>query len=310
MKLGIPQKVPAPIIKTGVKSRFWRTTAMAAGYALLCVFGFVFVYPLIYIVLAGFMPPEDMFNPAVRFLPSVFTADNYSLLFSRMNFFGAIGYSIFLAGTSAALQSLACGLMGFALSRYNFKLKKLYLALILVCFIIPSQVTMIPTYLGFSRLRLLGSPLSFFIPAALGQGFKSPIFILIFYSFFNTIPRSLDEAGMIDGASPARIFFSILVPLAVPGFVLSFLFSFVWYWNESYLTVIYIGNSAKTLLNQIAGVISTLSNEAIRDPMAARINVPIKMASAVLCVTPLLILYLVVQRQFVESVDRAGITGE
>jgi multiple sugar transport system permease protein len=296
--------------KRGIKSRFQKAASMAAVYALLIVFGFVFVYPLIYIILVSFMPPEDMFNPAVRLLPSTFSADNYALLFSKMSFFKSIGYSIFLAGTSAALQSLACGLMGFALSRYQFKLKKLYLFLILACFIIPSQVTMIPTYLGFSRLKLLGNPLSFFIPALLGQGFKAPIFILIFYSFFNTIPRALDEAGEIDGASPSKIFFSILVPLAFPAFVLAFLFSFVWYWNETYLTVIYIGNSAKTLLNQMSAVLSSLANEAIRDPVAAQINIPIKMASAALCIAPLLILYVVMQRQFVESVDRAGITGE
>ncbi|MDR0553596.1 MAG: carbohydrate ABC transporter permease [Treponema sp.] len=293
-----------------IKTRVRETLSMTAVYGLLAVFGFVFVYPLIYIILVSFMPPEDMFNPSVRFLPSAFSLDNYALLFERINFFKSIGYSVFLAGTSAALQSFACGLMGFALSRYSFKLKKLYLLLILACFIIPSQVTMIPAYLGFSRLKLTGSPLAFFIPAILCQGFKSPIFILIFYSFFNSIPKALDEAGEIDGASPARIFFSILVPLALPAFTLSFLFSFVWYWNETYLTVIYIGNSAKTLLNQMGGVLSTLANEAIRDPLASKINVPVYMASAALCIAPLLALYIVMQRQFVESVDRAGITGE
>jgi multiple sugar transport system permease protein len=296
--------------KPGFKNSLRSKAGMAAVYGLLSVFGFVFVYPLLYIILVSFMPPEDMFNPAVRLLPSIFSAANYGLLFNRISFFKSMGYSLFLAGTAAVLQSFSCGLMGFALSRYRFKLKKLYLGLILACFIIPSQVTMIPSYLGFSRLNLIGSPLAFFIPALLGQGLKSPIFILIFYSFFNTIPKVLDEAGQIDGAPPARIFFNILVPLAFPAFVLAFLFSFVWYWNETYLTVIYIGNSAKTLLNQMAGALSTLANEAIRDPVAAKINIPVKMASAALCIAPLLILYLIMQRQFVESVDRAGITGE
>jgi multiple sugar transport system permease protein len=296
--------------KFRLKGKFRNTASLTAAYVLLSIFGFVFVYPLIYILLTSFMPSEDMFNPTVNLIPSLFTPENYALIFSRIRFFQSIGYSIFLAGISSVLQAIACGLMGYALSRYNFKLKKLYLALILACFIIPSQITMIPTYLGFSRLHLIGSPLSFFIPAILGQGFKSPIFILIFYSFFNTIPKALDEAGQIDGASSLVIFVRIMAPLAIPAFVLTFLFSFVWYWNETYLTVIYIGNSAKTLLNQIAGVLSTLENEAIRDPMAAKINVPVKMASAALCIAPLLALYLVLQKQFVESVDRAGITGE
>ncbi|MCL2126815.1 MAG: carbohydrate ABC transporter permease [Treponema sp.] len=292
------------------KSLLRKTVPEAAAYALLCVFGFVFVYPLIALALTSLMPAEDMFNPTVKFVPSRFTLGNYLLLLGRMRFFRALGYSAFLAGVSSGLQALSCGLMGYALSRYQFRLKKAYLALILACFIIPSQITMIPTYLGFSSLKLIGSPLSFFIPAVLGQGFKSPIFILIFYSFFNTIPKPLNEAAQIDGAGPARIFFTIFVPLAFPAFVLVFLFSFVWYWNETYLTVVYIGNSAKTLLNQMAGILAGLESEANYDPIAAKINIPVKMASAAICITPLLLMYLVMQRQFVESIDRVGITGE
>jgi len=293
-----------------IKSIYRKTVAQIATYAILCIFGFVFVYPLVTLMLTSFMPPEDMFNPTVKFVPSSFTLENYSLLLSKFNFFKALGYSCFLAGISAALQALSCGLMGYTLSRYQFKLKKLYIALILACFIIPSQVTMIPTYLGFSNLKLLGSPLSFFIPAVLGQGFKSPIFILIFYSFFNTIPKPLNEAAQIDGAGPIQIFFKIFVPLAFPAFVLVFLFSFVWYWNETYLTIVYIGNSAKTLLNQMAGILATLESEALFDPVAAKINIPVKMAQAAICILPLLLLYLFLQRQFTESIDRVGITGE
>ena len=292
------------------RSIFNKTLSQAAAYAFLCIFGFVFVYPLITLVLTSFMPAEDMFNPTVKFIPSRFTIDNYRLLLGRIHFFRALGYSAFLAGVSSFFQALSCGLMGFTLSRYQFRLKKLYFVLILACFIIPSQITMIPTYLGFSSLKLIGSPLSFFIPAILGQGFKSPIFILIFYSFFNTIPKPLNEAAQIDGAGPLKIFFSIFVPLAFPAFVLVFLFSFVWYWNETYLTVVYIGNSAKTLLIQMAGILASLESEALYDPVAAKINIPVKMAQAAICIAPLLLLYLVMQRQFVESIDRAGISGE
>jgi len=186
----------------------------------------------------------------------------------------------------------------------------LYIAMVVVTFIIPAQVLMIPTYMQYARLKILGSPVAFFLPALLGQGLNSSIFILIFYSFFNTIPKSLDESAQIDGASPARVFASILLPLSLPALLISFIFSLVWYWNETYLTLLYIGTSAKTILNQIALVLSTLENDAVRDPTELMMNVPIRMAATFLTFAPLLALYGVLQKQFVEGIDKSGITGE
>ncbi|HCR41747.1 MAG TPA: carbohydrate ABC transporter permease, partial [Lachnospiraceae bacterium] len=214
-----------------------------------------------------------------------------------------------LTFTSAALQVVSCGLMGYGLSRFDFKLKKLYIALVIVSFVIPSQVLMIPTYLGYSELGLIGSKLSFFLPAAFGQGLKSSIFILIFYNFFNTIPRVLDEAAQIDGASSLQIFLRIAIPLSIPAVILTMIFSVVWYWNESYLTTLYIGE-AKTLPIQMASVLSTMENMANKDPNAAMVNIPFKMAANFVTIVPLLIFYSILQKQFVESVDKSGITGE
>lgn len=279
------------------------------SYALLLIFGFVFIYPIVYMILKSFMPKGDIFNPYVHLIPSRFVLDNYKLLFDKINFFEGIGQSILLTFTSAALQVISCGLMGYGLSRFDFKLKKLYIALVIVSFVIPSQVLMIPTYLGYSELGLIGSKLSFFLPAAFGQGLKSSIFILIFYNFFNTIPRVLDEAAQIDGASSLQIFLRIAIPLSIPAVILTMIFSVVWYWNESYLTTLYIGE-AKTLPIQMASVLSTMENMANKDPNAAMVNIPFKMAANFVTIVPLLIFYSILQKQFVESVDKSGITGE
>ena len=279
------------------------------SYALLLIFGFVFIYPIVYMILKSFMPQGDIFNPYVHLIPSRFVLDNYKLLFKKMNFFEGIGQSILLTFTSAALQVISCGLMGYGLSRFDFKLKKLYIALVIISFVIPSQVLMIPTYLGYSELGLIGSKLSFFLPAAFGQGLKSSIFILIFYNFFNTIPRVLDEAAQIDGASSLQIFLRIAIPLSIPAVILTMIFSVVWYWNESYLTTLYIGE-AKTLPIQMASVLSTMENMANKDPNAAMVNIPFKMAANFVTIVPLLIFYSILQKQFVESVDKSGITGE
>jgi multiple sugar transport system permease protein len=279
------------------------------AYALLLIFGFVFIYPIVYMVLRSLMSQGDIFNPFVHLVPSQIVLDNYKLLFSKMNFWKGLTQSIFLSFTSSALQVVACGFMGYGLSRFDFRLKKLYIALVIVSFVIPSQVLMIPTYLGYNELGLIGSKLSFFLPAILGQGLKSSIFILIFFNFFNTIPRVLDEAAQIDGASAMQIFRRIAIPLSIPAIILTMIFSVVWYWNENYLTTLYIGE-AGTLPIQMASVLSTLENLANKDPNAAQINIPVKMASNFITIVPLLIFYAILQKQFVESVDKSGITGE
>ena len=304
-KMKISRQIRHMTSKKEIKGRLFNLIS----YALLLIFGFVFIYPIVYMILKSFMPKGDIFNPYVHLIPSRFVLDNYKLLFEKMNFFEGIGQSILLTFTSAALQVVSCGLMGYGLSRFDFKLKKLYIALVIISFVIPSQVLMIPTYLGYSELGLIGSKLSFFLPAAFGQGLKSSIFILIFYNFFNTIPRVLDEAAQIDGASSLQIFLRIAIPLSIPAVILTMIFSVVWYWNESYLTTLYIGE-AKTLPIQMASVLSTMENMANKDPNAAMVNIPFKMAANFVTIVPLLIFYSILQKQFVESVDKSGITGE
>lgn len=278
-------------------------------YALLLIFGFVFIYPLLFMLLRSFMPVMDLFNPYVYLIPSRFTLEHYLLIFSKINLVEALSNSIFLSFVTAFFQVVSCGLMGYGLSRFEFRLKKVYQVLAVAAFIIPGQVLMIPTYLGYSELGIIGSPLAFFLPAAMGQGLKSTIFILIFYNFFDALPKSLDEAAQIDGASFFRIFYKVAIPLSIPAVILTLIFSIVWYWNESYLTTLFI-EKAKTLPLQMASVLSIMENLANKDPNVAQMNVNIKMAASVITIVPLLIFYGFFQRQFVESVDKSGITGE
>ena len=302
-----------------VRTGLWRLTRgrkyrrgvfQLAVYSLLLIFGFVFIYPVVYLILRSFMPRDDFFNPLVAFVPSAFTLDNFHLLLSKFSYSRALGFTVFLCGVCSALQVLSCGLMGYGLSRYAFRLKNVFIALVGACFVIPSQVLMIPTYIQYSHYGLLGSTATFFLPAALAQGLRSPIFILIFYSFFNTIPKGLDEAAQIDGASPLLAFFKIVLPLSVPAVVLTVIFSTVWYWNETYLVQLYLGAGSKTVISQIAAALGALGEDAIRNPMEVVMNVPIKMAAMLLIILPLILFYIFLQRQFVESIERSGITGE
>jgi len=154
--------------------------------------------------------------------------------------------------------------------------------------------------------------LSLIIPAALGQGFRSAIFVLIFYQSFLSLPKVLEESARLDGASEWRIFYNIALPNAIPAYVVSLIFSMVWYWNETYLTVIFLEGGIQTLPMQLSKFVQAYEN--LYPPGTVnifdRLNEAVKLSGTFLNILPLLVMYFVLQRWFVESVERTGITGE
>lgn len=280
-------------------------------YSLLIVTGFVFLYPVFYMLSSSVKSFEDLLNPAVNWVPTTLNGENYKRAIKVLGFSKALLSSIYYSGVPAILQIISVSIIGYGFARFKFPLKKVLFALMLITFIIPPQVTMIPTYLLYKNLGLLESSLSIFFPSAFGQGIKSTIFILIFYQFFRMIPKVLEEAASIDGAGKLKIFVKIAIPMSIPAYLISFLFSFVWYWNETYLLALFVGDKAKTLPLQLQRFISTykMLYESGGEQLM-KINEPIQMAGVIMTILPLLVIFFVAQRWFVESVDRSGITGE
>jgi multiple sugar transport system permease protein len=177
---------------------------------------------------------------------------------------------------------------------------------------------MIPTYMLYSSFGFIGSIKAFVVPALLGQGFKSAIFVIIFMNFHSQIPPSLIEAAEIDGAGHFRAYFRIALPLSIPAVIIVALFSFVWYWNETFLVNLYLGFQN----SRVNGGLTTLMLELQRfvytygaiysawEASPDRINEALRMAGTMLSILPLLVMYFFLQRFFVESVDKSGITGE
>lgn len=285
-----------------------------AIYALLLAIGFVYVYPLLHMFITSMQSLTDLLDQSINWIPSSLYIDNYLQAYSVLNIRDALTGSLTIALFPTILQVAVCSLVGYGFARFEFPLKKLWFVLMIFSFIIPPQILMMPTYRLFSDLGLTGSVNAFTIPALLGQGLNSTIFILIFYQFFRATPKSLYEAAEVDGANQLVSFFKIAIPMAVPAFIVSFLFSFVWYWNETYLTTLYLTSSSNDLTTVLIQLQQFEMNyEAMYPTTEAspnRINEGIKMAGTVISILPLLIVYFFLQRYFVESVDSTGITGE
>jgi len=284
-------------------------------YGLLIVIGFVYLYPILYMISTSFMNRDDLLDSSVKWLPSSLYLHNYIDAASSMDFWNSLFKGIIIAGAPTLCNVIVCMVVGYGFARYNFKGKKILMGLLIFAYILPSQVTMIPTYVLYNDMKILGTIWTFVLPALFGNGLNSTIFILIFYQFFKQVPKVLMEAAYIDGAGHFKAFFKIAIPSAIPAIVTVTLFSFVWYWNESYLTEMYVqGLTSKSdwtnLVIQLKNFDTSFNTRATTGDAATSLNESMRMAATSLSILPLFLLYLVLQRQFVESIDRAGITGE
>lgn len=285
--------------------------ATVSIYILLVLFGFVYIYPLLYMIAYSFMGQADVVNPLVNYIPTKIVFTNYADVLQVLVYGKTLFTTLYVSLVPALLQTVSTSLIAYALSRFEFKLKKLLLVIVLITFIVPQQVTMIPQVIIFTNIGIIDTVLSYFIPALFGQGIRSAIFVLIFYQFFSQIPKSLEESAKIDGANTWTIFWSIGVRSALPAYILTFLLSFVWYYNETTLATIYLGNGITTLTSQLLvfeSAYKSLFANAAAD--GKNINEAIYMAGTVMTILPLILIYFFTQRFFVEGIDKAGITGE
>lgn len=285
-------------------------------YALLICIGFIYIYPIFHMISTSFMSLDDLLDSSINWIPSSFNIDNYKQAAKSMDFWNSFGKSILIAGIPTICNLISCSIIGYGLARFEFPGKKVVLGIILFTFILPSQITMIPTYVLYSNMGILGTIWSFILPSMLGMGINAPIFILIFWQFFKQVPKVLIEAAQIDGAGYWKSFYRISLPSAAPAIITVSLFSFVWYWNESYLTSMYVAGVGKesgwtSLIIQLDNFATNYSSYSSSAASAVTsINESINMAGTMLSILPLLIMYFVLQRYFVESIDRTGITGE
>ena len=189
-------------------------------YVLLIAIGFVYIYPLLNMLITSLESLDDLLDPAVQWLPHKLRLDNYEKAFQTMGVAEHLVDTLELTLLPALMQTISCALAGYAFARFNFKGKRLLLLFVLLTFIVPFPVLMMPTYSLYSNYNILGSIWTIVFPAMTGQGLRAAIFILSYRAFYAQTPRALDEAARVDGASEKRVFFTIGLPLGQRGPVL------------------------------------------------------------------------------------------
>ncbi len=315
--------------KARLQKRLWGTYEQqgllpkAFLYILLTSICFVFIYPFLSMAVTSLESLEDLLDASVKWLPHSINLENYKKAMKALDFWPRLADTLRMTLLPSIAQVFSCSLAGYGLARFRFRGKGIMMGIILLSFIIPFQTLMVPTYIQFSRMGMLGSNWVLILPALGGQGLRSAIFILICKAFYEQTPPSLDEAARVDGAGELRAYLTIGLPLGLPAMLTTFLFSFVWYWNETYVTNLLIGNAITQTQKKFATLTMALAKfESAYDSYAKGAygasyagtanasNEAVVMAGILLVLIIPIIVYFCLQRYFVESIDNTGITGE
>lgn len=279
-------------IGTGRRRKTRRATSVLLFATALAASALVLL-PIAIIVFTAFKPVGEVNAYPPTLLPEVWTLDNFAQIFEELPFARLIVNSFIFAGGVTAFALLFDSLAAYALARLDFRGSRVLLIAIIASLMIPFQATLIPIYQLVSDLGWVNTYAGLIAPRA-----ADAFGIFFLRQFFLSLPRDLDNAARLDGASEWRIFWSVVLPNARPALLTLAIFTFVNNWNDLLWPLVFTTDaemgtitSGLTLLTGPGGII----------PQG------VMMAGSLIAVLPLAIMFLIVQRRFIESVASTGL---
>ncbi len=267
----------------------------ALAYAALLAMSFVMLYPLLWMISSSFKPENQIFSTG-SLIPQDFTLDAYRRGWNGLSVsFGWMFLNSAVVSVLAVVGNLiSCSMAAYAFTRLQFKGRKFWFALMLGTMMLPQHAVLIPQYLMFLNFGWVNTILPLVVPKFLAI---DAFFIFLMVQFFRGIPRELDEAALMDGAGPLRIFFRIILPLSTPVLATAAVFSFIWTWDDFFAPLIY--------LNDIEKYTAQLGLRTFVDA-TAQSDWGALLAMSTLTVLPIFVLFAMFQRLLIEGVATTG----
>lgn len=267
-------------------SQFWEPLSLV----LLCLGAAIVLLPLLVVFLTSFAPPGA--NLTLSIFPANPTPANYQEAWGRGNFLLAFANSTLVAIAVTAFQIITSAIAGYALARLTFPGRQAVLLIVLATLVIPFQLLVIPIFLVLTWGHLLNTYWALILPTA-ANGFG----IFLLRQFFLTIPVELEEAAAIDGANRLQILWRVMLPLSRPALVTLFLFTFIAEWNDLFKPLVFTTRpELRTVQLALAEFQEQFTN-----------NWPLLMAAVVIATLPVVLLFLLGQRQFIRGIATTGI---
>ncbi len=260
-------------------------------YTVVILLAALFLFPIFWIVLSSFKSGSEMFRFPPTFLPEKFTLDNYRNAFEKGNFGRYFFNSTLVSVLSTILTVIINTMAGYAFAKYKFRGSNVLFIFFIATLMLPLEVLMIPIFHVVKFFKMYNTFAGIIIPPA-----ATPTGVFLLRQYFLSVPNELIESARVDGASETRIFFSIMLPIAKPAMSVLAIFSFMWRWNDFMWPLLVIRDVEKytvqLALANFSGQFSVDWNSLI--------------AMSVVSVIPVLIVFLLFQKQFVQGMVTSG----
>jgi ABC-type glycerol-3-phosphate transport system permease component len=272
------------------------------------VAGMTFLMPFFWVISTSLKVPNRVFEYPIRWIPTDPQWDNYIDMFTGFRYGGteeaggvpALLYffrNTFFIATLATLGTIcSSSVVAYGLTRLDWKGREIVFGLTLVTMMLPSVVTLVPTFIIFRHLQWIDTFLPLIVPSWFGGG---AFYIFLLRQFFSTLPAELDEAAIVDGASPFRILWQIILPLSRPALASVGIFSFLFHYNNFMGPLIYLNTNEKFPISLGLSVFSGRYGN----------NWPLVMAVSTTALLPVIILFFLAQKTFIQGIHMSGIAG-
>ena len=261
---------------------------------LLSLGALVMIGPFVWEVLTSFKTFAESIHVPPVLIPSSFDLSNYREVFETLPFSSLFVNTVLMTVARTAGQVLFCSIAGYAFARLRFPGRNLIFMLFLAVMMVPSQMFLIPQYEIMQRLGLLNTVTALALP-----GMFSAFGTFLMRQFFMQLPVELEEAARLDGANPWQIYWRIMLPLAAPGMLALGLLVAIWSWNDLLWPLVVNTDPEKMPLS--AGL-ATLKGEHLT-------NYPVLMAGSLMASLPLIVAFIIFQKQLIQGIATTGIKG-
>lgn len=277
--------------RTVIGSIVWHVFCLALLVLLL--------YPVVWLLGSSFKPGTEILTNPTPF-PQQFTIENYQIAVegvAGLSLWQLLGNSLTISILTVIGNVLSCALAAYAFARLNFRFKTALFAFMISTIMLPMHVVLIPQFIIFNELGMVGTFLPLVLPKFLAT---EAFFVFLMVQFIRGIPRDLDEAALIDGAGPYRTFWSVILPLMRPALITTTIFSFIWSWDDFFPQLIYLNDPDNFTLQLGLRLFVDQTSASAFGPM---------FAMSVLALLPVVIFFAVFQRYLVEGVATSGLKG-
>ena len=264
-------------------------------YAFLIVLAILFILPIFYLFMGSFKAESELFRVPFKWLPDKFQFGNFINMFSSIPFFKYLKNTMIIVVCNIVGSLLSCSLVAYGFARLRWPGRDKVFILVLITMILPYQVTLVPLFLMFTKMKWIGT----FLPLTVTCFFGNPFFIFLLRQFFTGIPQDISEAARIDGAGEFTIFSRLVIPMAKPALTTVAIFAFIRSWNDFLGPLVFLGKDELYTLSLAASMLKSNLDH----------NWSLLLALGAVMILPVLILFFVMQKYFIQGIAMSGIKG-